>query len=194
MAENKDFFKEEYPLQTGTFTVDKEEQFINASAVAVLKQMLAEEETFQVIARLSFTMLFGWYKNGELIFSTPVEIDDADVEEIRAFNDSTELLLQRRRDVYWVRRITDKAGDEMTTVDSTSCLFGKITGTSVAEGFAELYEPGRKIRLVIPANDAAKEDTYTITTRSYIQYDETTGQAGYGFSRYLAIRKERRRA
>lgn len=192
MTETKDFFTDPFPLKTGTFTVNKEEQFINAGALVILEQMLTEEETFQVIARLSFTMLFGWYKNGVLTFSTPIEIDDADVEEIRVFNDSAELLLQRRRDVYWVRCITDKAGNDIATVDSTSCLFGKITDASVGEGFAELYEPGRKIRLVIPVNDAAKGDTYTITTRSYIQYDETTGQAGYGFSRYLAIRKERR--
>ena len=189
---DKDFFIEESVLQARAFNAVKEERFMHGNALELLSRLLLQEETYQVMARLSFAVLFGWYKNGELIFSKPIVIADADVEEIRAFNDLQEVLLQRRGDLYWVRSITDKPGDTIKAVDSTSCLFGAVTGTTVIEGFAELYEPGRKICMVIPANDARKDDKYTITTRSYITYDEMTGQAGYGYSRYLTIRKERR--
>lgn len=189
---DNDFFVEASILQARAFNVVKEERFMHENALELLSRLLLQEETYQVMARLSFAVLFGWYKNGELIFSQPIVIADADVEEIRAFNDLQEVLLQRRDDTYWVRSITDKTGDTIKAVDSTSCLFGAVTGATVPDGFAELYEPGRKINMVIPVNDARKGDVYTITTRSYITYDEITGQAGYGYSRYLKIRKERR--
>lgn len=192
MNEKKDFFTDDSTLQIKPFAVIKNEQFIKDNASTILKSMLDETGIYQVVARLSFALLFGWYKDGRLVFSKTIEIDDSDVEEIRAFNTNKEVLLQRRGDLYWVRAIEDQAGDEVKAVDSTSRLFGKVTGDQeVPEGFAKLYEGGRKIQMVIPADDGQKDDIYAITTRSYIKYDEITGQAGFGYSRYVAIRKER---
>ena len=192
MNEKKDFFIDASTLQIKPFAVVKNEQFIKDNALSILKSMLDKTDTYQVVARLSFALLFGWYKDGRLIFSKTIEINDSDVEEIRAFNAAKEILLQRRGDLYWVRNIEDRAGDEVKAVDSTSRLFGKVTGDKeIPEGFEKLYEGGRKIQMVIPADDGQIEDIYAITTRSYIKYDGITGQAGFGYSRYVAIRKER---
>lgn len=192
MNEKKDYFTDDSTLQIKPFSVIKNEQFIKNNAISILKTMLDETGAYQVVARLSFALLFGWYKDGRLIFSKNIEIDDSDVEEIRAFNADKEVLLQRRGDLYWVRNIEDQPGDEVKAVDSTSRLFGKvIRDKEIPEGFAKLYEGGRKIQMVIPAVDGQKDDIYAITTRSYIKYDEITGQAGFGYSRYVTIRKER---
>ena len=130
------------------------------------------------------------------MFCKDITFAEQDIEEIRVFNEAQEICVQRRGNGFWVRSITDypnkNDGEDVASVDSSSRLFGSVVNTDQEKRFAELYEPGRKIRLLIPVEDAEKGDTYMIKTRSYITKDNATGQAGYGYYRYVAIQKERR--
>lgn len=77
----------------------------------------------------------------------------------------------------------------MQVIDDASILFGeRINDSKIKDGFAHLVESGRKISLIIPTNEQAK--TYALVTRSYIDFDEKTGQAGIGYYRYLDIRPQ----
>lgn len=160
------------------------------------KFQLKGEGKYQVLLRLSFALLFGWYEGGQLLFCEDIKFTEQDIEEIRVFNEMQEICVQRRGSGFWVRSITDypckNNGKDVDSVDSSSRLFGSVVNTGQEKRFAELYEPGRKIRLLIPVEDAEKGYTYMIKTRSYITKDNTTGQAGYGYYRYVAIQKERK--
>ena len=115
--------------------------------------------------------------------------------QIRLFNNDEEILLQKDGGKYNVRIIKDsinrqKDEDEMVRfVDAASTLFGERTEIKIdTKGFVRLVEKGRKISLTIPTQDMAKY--YALVTRSYITFDTETGQAGYGYYRYLDIRPE----
>ena len=64
----------------------------------------------------------------------------------------------------------------------------KVIDKNINDNFVKLQESGRKISLIIPSEDRAKY--YALVTRSYITFDEKTGQAGIGYYRYLDIRPQ----
>lgn len=73
------------------------------------------------------------------------------------------------------------------TVDSISVIMGKFHKI-LSNDFIELFDKGRKIKKIIPVD--RQSDYYTLITRSYIEYNNSTGQAGYGYYRYVDIEPE----
>lgn len=142
----------------------------------------------QVIAHCMNELKFGTYNGGKFIFADESALDEKYLLQLRIFNANQELLLQRDGGVFQARYITDTPDDSGSQeyVDSSSPLFGdRDTAAKLPQGFVRLLESGRKIFMVIPADKMAKN--YLLTTRSYITYDEKTGQAGYGFWRFVGI-------
>ncbi len=142
----------------------------------------------KVIAHCMNELKFGLYTGGKFVFADDSELDEKYLLQLRIFNSNQELLLQRDGDVFQARYITDTPDDNGSQeyVDSHSPLFGdRDTAAKLPQGFVRLVESGRKISMTIPADKTAKN--YLLITRSYITYDEKTGQAGYGFWRFVSI-------
>lgn len=129
---------------------------------------------------------FAYYENGSFRFANSSEIEEKYLQQLRVFNEQEELYLQRQGDKYYLQYINDELGEKsMVCVDSSSQFFGKRVQAELSRGFVQLWEPGRKIRLVLPASKEA--ETYQLITRSYVQYDAKTGQAGYSCYRWVAV-------
>ena len=142
-----------------------------------------------VIAHCMNELKFGYYENGQFRFADDSELDAKYLLQLRIFNEAEELLLQRNGSSFLARHIKDSADENgaQEYVDSSSPLFGtRDDNAKLPQGFVRLVESGRKISLTIPADKIA--DNYNLTTRSYIVYDEKTGQAGYGFWRFTSIK------
>ena len=118
---------------------------------------------------------------------------------MRLFNQNEEILIKQDNDdidnnTYIARIIKDSKEKKeqkqlVQVIDDASILFGeRINDSKIKDGFAHLVESGRKISLIIPTNEQAK--AYALVTRSYIDFDEKTGQAGIGYYRYLDIRPQ----
>lgn len=168
-----------------------EEEFSASSAVDVLKEKTSPGVEYQVVAHCVNELRMGWYKDGNFTFAKEGKIADEHLQQLRVFNAEEEVLLKKTGHNYWVRRIHDSGNGKVKAVDSTSTIFGnRIVESKLVENFVTLYEPGRKVKLVIPVRDMS--DKYCLTTRSYVVYDEETGQAGYGYYRYVEIKAEGR--
>ena len=129
----------------------------------------------------------GYYQNGSFKFAAGSEVEEKYLLELRIFNDEYEVYIVKTGSGYKMRIICDNTDDgNLTTVtDSTSDMFGSRCEADLPEGFALVKEPGRKISIVVPCGQ--KADKYAVTTRSYVTYDKSTGLAGYGYYRWLAI-------
>lgn len=147
---------------------------------------------YKVLLQSVNEMKFGYYNEHRFIFSDNKNIIQKYLVQVRMFNELEEILILRNKDEYYVRMIKDETNEEsklIETVDSTSVLFGKvIKNENLPKGFVELYDKGRKIERIIPS--AVESDYYTLITRSYIEYNNKTGQAGYGYYRYVDIKPE----
>lgn len=142
----------------------------------------------KVTAHCMNELKFGYYTGGKFVFADASALDVKYLLQLRIFNADQELLLQRDSDIFQARYITDTPDDSGSQeyVDSGSPLFGgRDTAAKLPQGFVRLVESGRKISMIIPAEKTAKN--YLLITRSYITYDAKTGQAGYGFWRFVAI-------
>lgn len=161
----------------------KIEQHITlAAALALLQQ-----GEYKVVAHFVNCVRFGYYKNGQFIFADGASLEEKYLLQLRIFNNHEELYIQKRGADYYLQYINDESGTKaLLTVDSSSPFFGRRVAAALPEGFVELWEAGRKIKLVLPVADVAEK--YKLVTRSYIQYDEQTGQAGYAYYRWLDIR------
>lgn len=157
----------------------------------------ARGKVYKAAVYLVHEFRFGYWRGNNFDFADGKSFDEKYLLEMRLFNDEEEIYLQKKGTML-LMRITDdltSASDEnkIKTVDSTSILFGKHCDSSLPKGFKKLGEPSRessressrKISFIIPAEEVAKK--YSLTTRSYIVYDKTTGQAGYGWSRWVSI-------
>lgn len=133
----------------------------------------------------------GIYADKKFSFAKEEEICAEDIVELHIFNNERELLLKRMGKHLRMRHISDVDGiASVASVDSSSEFFGKIEGGYVADAdFIHLYEPGRNIALDIPNVGESENSRYELATRSYIAYDNQTGQAGFSCYRYLAIKK-----
>lgn len=142
-------------------------------------------EKFKLVALSVNKAVFGIYRLGEIVFPLGAP-EEQYLLELRAFNENKEVYLRKQGDKYLVRTIVDGSGEDIDVVDAVSNLFGeRIEASELAEGFVKLVEEGRKINVVIPAEVLANH--YALKTRSYIECDEETGQAGYGYFRYVDI-------
>lgn len=147
---------------------------------------LAADREFKFIAYLYNEVKLGYFKNNRLVFADGNDIYEKYIIQARLFSPNEEILIQKVDGVYEVRIIEDGIeGNLCTAVDSASDIFGRKVNDFNVEGFVHLVEPGRKMSIVVPANVNA--DKYELITRSYITYDETTGQAGFGYYRWLDI-------
>ena len=198
MSENKldNFFaKQGYLHVEKMYSLKKEEQTDKN-----LSEYLTEKAqgSYKVIWQAVNELKFGYYNynnDGKFIFADGITPSEKYVMQIRLFNENEEILLQKDGGKYNVRIIQDKVNEkdeemkEISVVDDASTLFGERTDSRInTKMFVRLVEKGRKISLTIPTEDTAKY--YALVTRSYITFDTETGQAGYGYYRYLDIRPE----
>lgn len=198
MAEKKNsFFNTDSSLKIKTIYTKIQPELGAAIECGSLDDMLnafqLKGERYKVIAYCMNELLFGYYKNGSFTFSRET-IDKKYLSrylmQMRIFNENEELLLQRDGAEFRARYIADAAIErngyaKTECVDSSSPLFGKPDGENSRQGFVQLKEGGRKMRMTIPAEKGSS--VYLLKTRSYIVYDDKTGQAGYGFWRFVSI-------
>lgn len=188
MHEKQDFFEEINLLQVGKSNVQIEKK---VSSFAEALDEYANDNYIAVVHCVN-EIKFGYYKNKQFYFADDKSLEEKYILQARLFNQDKELLLQRKENTFLVRFINDNSENdydnknEMEYVDSKSPLFGdRDTKAKLPQGFVRLVEKGRKLSMIIPTDEVAKK--YLLKTRSYIGYDEKTGQAGYKFWRYLAL-------
>lgn len=197
--ELKNFFKEENYLDTveNRYCLRKDYTDINN-----IREFLSQnaKNSYKVFLRAFNEIKFGYYNlenSGEFSFPYGEEFEEKYILELRLFNENEEILLQKNDDMssYKARIIIDdvdkdvKDIQKIITVDDASTLFGKRTIDNRINGdFVKLKESGRKISLTIPSEHRA--EYYALITRSYITFDEKTGQAGISYYRYLDIKPE----
>lgn len=168
-----------------------EENFLASKAMDILLVNADANAEYQVVAHCVNEIKMGWYKGGRFVFSDGNDLSDEYLQQMRVFNENEEILIKKTGHNYWVRKINDVSGADIKTVDSTAVIFGKrIVDNQLPDDFVMVFEPGRKVKLVLPVKE--KSEKYCVTTRSYVTYDDKTGQAGYGYYRYVAIEAERR--
>lgn len=201
MNENKsekkleNFFEKQEYLHIKRINSIKSECKIKTS----LKDFLAQnaQGSYKVIWRAMNELKFGYYNrenSSSFTFYDNVVPDEKYLINLRLFNEVEEIMVQKSGSQYTVRiikdeEVTSKETNNVQVVDDASTLFGERTDKNLQSStFVKLKETGRKISMIIPTSDSAKY--YALVTRSYITFDEKTGQAGYGYYRYLDIRPE----
>jgi len=145
------------------------------------------------VALRSFNrVLIGKWENNTFKFANNEHFEAEDIVELRIFNEKLELLLKREGNNFKMRSISDFEGKKSVgCVDSSSELFGKLVDKYDENAeFLYLYEEGRKIGLYIPNVGKSENGRYRLVTRSYIDFDNDTSQAGFSCYRYLGIDKE----
>lgn len=197
--EVKNFFEEENYLETveGRYCLRKDYTSIN-NIQEFLRQNT--KQVYKVVLHAVNEIKFGYYNlddNKQFVFPDDDSIEEKYIIELRLFNENEEiyLLKDNEENCYKARIIKDNLNEnednvqKITTIDDASTLFGKeIEDNSISSNFVKLKESGRKISLVVPSKD--KATYYALVTRSYIIFDEKTGQAGIGYYRYLDIRPQ----
>lgn len=147
--------------------------------------------SFKVVAFCDNEVKLGRFIDGRFRFADDSELDLEFLQELHLFNNDQELLFKRSGLGFKLRSIEDNKGEvKIQCVDIKSNFFGDRVEYNCDKGFAKLLEEGRKIRLVIPTDVDAEH--YALKTRSYITYDEQTGQAGFGYYRYIDIVRSER--
>lgn len=201
MNENKsekkleNFFEKQEYLHIKRINSIKSECKIKTS----LKDFLAQnaQGSYKVIWRAINELKFGYYNrenSSSFTFYDNVVPDEKYLINLRLFNEVEEIMVQKSGSQYTVRiikdeEVTSKETNNVQVVDDASTLFGERTDKNLQSStFVKLKETGRKISMIIPTSDSAKY--YALVTRSYITFDEKTGQAGYGYYRYLDIRPQ----
>lgn len=196
MNKTENFFKEQEYLHINEINSIKYEEEIKIS----LKDFLAQKAQgcYKVIWRAVNELKFGYYNrenSGVFTFYDNIVPDEKYLLNLRLFNEDEEIMI-RKDNFRCIARIIKDDADEQTEkvkkvqiVDDASTLFGERAKRQLASDiFVKLVEKGRKISMIIPTSDNA--EYYALVTRSYITFDEKTGQAGYGYYRYLDIRPQ----
>ena len=133
-----------------------------------------------VVAWFNHRVTFGIYKGENIVWAEGLDFEEKQFLELRVFNENEEFYLKGKQ---W-RYISDEQGDgKIEYVDSFSRFWGEKQG--VEQDFAVLEDKGRKLRMVVPY--VGEGNYYDLYLRSYIGYDEKTGQAEYVAYRYLNI-------
>lgn len=160
-------------------------------AVDIMQELAKVAGSFKVAAFFDNQVKLGRFNAGTFIFADGLDLDIEYLQELRLFNEEQELYFKRSSVGFKLRRIEDNKGEaEVECVDTCANFFGDKVDSGLASGFAKLWEEGRKIGLVIPVDEDAKH--YALKTRTYITYDEQTGQAGFCYYRYVdVVRAER---
>lgn len=191
MAKLKEsYFLEEPILNENNYETKKTTEICDCYPLEYAAKLSGQ---FTIISVEMDKVRIGRLENGKMIFAENEEIcQEKFLIGLRVFNENQEYLFSKRGRNWIVRTIIDKKTEIMeddgqvvfACVDSAAVLFGKCETTD-ENGFSKLFEDGRKIRLDVPGTGHKK---YQLITRSYIEYSDTTGQAGFGFSRFVAIK------
>ncbi len=181
----KDIFGKDSVLKDQTVHLQVEENFVEDGLDDILKTY--ESGKYFVVAHYVHQVRLGRFDDGELSFADGEIPEEKYLQEIRLFNAEREILIRKACVGYLVRVLDDSTttGKEVSAVDTKGNFFGdRIAAESTAE-YACLYEEGRKIKLMVPVT--AEAEHYALVTRSYIEYDQETGQAGYGRYRFVSV-------
>lgn len=184
------FFDEENCLKCKKiYSIKKEYIYdVKESLNEILEKIAIND--YKVLVQNVNEMKFGYYSDRHFVFSDDSNIIPKYLIQMRLFNKLEEILIFRNRDKYYVRVIRDEDREYskvIDTVDSISVIMGKFHKI-LSNDFIELFDKGRKIKKIIPVD--RQSDYYTLITRSYIEYNNSTGQAGYGYYRYVDIEPE----
>ncbi len=145
------------------------------------------ERDGNVVVWFDDCIVWGTYRDGEIFLADESALHPPYVQEMRIFNREEELYLRKSRGFFLWRYRKDGDGGEIEYVDCLSRLWGKAERKENAPaGYVLLEDRQRKIALTIPAGELCAP-YYGLVTRNYIEYDNETGQAGYGDYRFVAI-------
>lgn len=195
------FFKQENYLTVQENIYSIKEEYTGIKNIQEFLNQYAKNQ-YKVVIHAVNEIKFGYYNlqaDNKFIFADDKASEEAYILQIRLFNPNEEILIKQDNDdidnnTYIARIIKDSKENKeqkqlVQVIDDASVLFGeRINDSKIKDGFAHLVESGRKISLIIPTNEQAK--MYVLVTRSYIDFDEKTGQAGIGYYRYLDIRPQ----
>ena len=195
------FFKQENYLTVQENIYSIKEEYTGIKNIQEFLNQYAKNQ-YKVVIHAVNEIKFGYYNlqaDNKFIFADDKAIEEAYILQIRLFNPNEGILIKQDNDdidnnTYIARIIKDSKENKeqkqlVQVIDDASVLFGeRINDSKIKDGFAHLVESGRKISLIIPTNEQAK--AYALVTRSYIDFDEKTGQAGIGYYRYLDIRPQ----
>lgn len=149
-----------------------------------LAHYFGERQATVVIWQFS-RIIWGRWQDGRLMLSSG-ETGADDCLQLRAFDETSELLLRVERGVIDGRWRCDGEGEPVRYVDTFSRLWGAQEGS--CDGFIHLADHQRKLNLVIPYDgEPDPRGYYGLTQRNYIEADGATGLAGYGDMRYVAL-------
>lgn len=169
--------------------IDDIQDFLKQKAKNVYKVMLVAVNEIK----------FGYYNlncDNKFTFPDEKQLEEKYILKLRLFNLEEEFLLEKDRtsNLYEARFIQDKLiennlEERTIMIDDASSLFGeKEQDKNLNDNFVKLKEYGRKISMIIPVENTSKY--YALVTRSYIDFDKKTGQAGIAYYRYLDIRPQ----
>lgn len=195
------FFKQENYLTVQENIYSIKEEYTGIKNIQEFLNQYAKNQ-YKVVIHAVNEIKFGYYNlqaDNKFIFADDKASEEAYILQIRLFNPNEEILIKQDNDdidnnTYIARIIKDSKENKeqkqlVQVIDDASVLFGeRINDSKIKDGFTHLVESGRKISLIIPTNEQAK--MYVLVTRSYIDFDEKTGQAGIGYYRYLDIRPQ----
>ena len=190
MQELKDnYFLENSLLKENFVKVNKSKETLVGGPLEYVKKY---NEAFTAIASCMNKLVICKFENGNFIYASSNDtITEKFLLELRMFNEEKELRFYKHGNKWELVIIEDEKTDAnnddgitvFSSVDSSSVIFGDKKEI-IADEFTKLYEEGRKIYLTVPGIGFSK---YQLRTRSYITYSEITGQAGFGFYRFVAI-------
>lgn len=148
-------------------------------------QELGIQEGLMILWQVN-SINWGTWKDGQFHYDGPAPKDSL-VLELRVFNEQEELHLLKKGGSFEGRYRKDGEGKEAEYIDSASKFWGKkAERQDTAKGFVCLIDKDRKLRMSIPAITADAE-TYALETRSYVEINKQTAQAGYADYRFKAI-------
>jgi CRISPR-associated protein (TIGR03984 family) len=140
-----------------------------------------------VVAWFNNIVKWGKYVQGKLIWVDEKTPEYKQLVEMRIFNRKEELYINNMLYRYICDCPLDNLGENIEYVDYSSRFWGEKK--SVDEKGTVLLDKERQIELKIPYIGTTKYSELVI--RSYIAYNQQTGQAGYEMYRYLDIKEGR---
>lgn len=144
----------------------------------------------KIAAWFNHCVIFGIYENGKIIWGEDGKVLSwKQFIEMRIFNDEEELYICKNK----IRYIKDFPADSNTPekeiteyVETRSRLWGEKTDEFAKPGFVVLHDKERQIKMTVPYAGDGKY--YELALRSYIGYNDKTGQAGYAYYRFADIK------
>lgn len=170
------------PLQIVDSPVSRKEHIHETQPLTTVIQAYIKADASLIVWQRQ-QILWGRWDGKAFIFAKKDSLDEAQILEIRIFNEREELRLCRRHGAYEGRYVCDGEGLVQSHVDTLSRLWGHKTAHD--GDFVTLKDDERFLSMTVPSRE--KADYYGLVTRSYIESDGETGQAGYTDYRFVRI-------